>query len=264
MTKIFAIGLLAITLAVVPQSAGPVSVAYAGSLVTTMEGPLAQALAAQTGLTFQGEGKGSRELANLIRDGLRMPDVFITADPKLLAGLPVGSSVTFGSARMVVGYSAKSPNRALFEEAAAGKRSILNVLLASGVRVGRTDPQLDPKGQRTLEAAHLLAAYYRKPSAEKALLAKAEVFPEQDLLVRVESGELDAGFFYSTETSAKQLPVVELPEQANLASKITYTLAIMSNARHPQAARRFADFVLDGAGKAILERAGLRYFPRRP
>jgi molybdate/tungstate transport system substrate-binding protein len=260
MMKAAALGLLAMTLAVVPTSGASVSVAYAGSLVTTMEGPLAQTLAAKTGMVFAGEGKGSTELANLIRDGLRAPDVFITADPKTLDGLPVLSAVTFGSARMVVGYSAKSQYHVLFEEAAAGKRSILSVLAMPEIRLGRTDPQLDPKGKRTLTAVHLLAAHFHRPQDERAILERAQTFPEQDLLVRVETGELDAGFFYSTETSAKQLPVVELPEAANLSSQITYTLAIMKNAPHPRAARTFADFVLTGAGKPILEGAGVRYF----
>jgi ABC-type molybdate transport system substrate-binding protein len=50
-----------------------------------------------------------------------------------------------------------------------------------------------------------------------------------------------------------------LPGNAALTDRITYTLAIMKAAPHPQAAHAFADFVLSGPGRAILEKAGLIY-----
>ena len=34
----------------------------------------------------------------------------------------------------------------------------------------------------------------------------------------------------------------------------------MKNAPHPDAAKAFADFILTGPGRAILEHAGLTYF----
>jgi molybdate/tungstate transport system substrate-binding protein len=243
---------------------GAVSVAYAGSLVATMEGPLKTALREKTGLRFAGEAKGSRALANLISAGLRTPDVFISADPTLAAKLDarhlVQGYVTFGSARMVLAYSKKSAHRALFERAASGKISILDVLDEAAVRVGRTDPLLDPKGARTVRVLRLLGQHFRDPTQAADVLRKAEAFPEEDLAVRVESGEVDAGFFYSTEIPGRDLSAIELPSDANLSHDITYALAVMKNAPHARAARVFAQFTLAGAGKAILEKAGVRYF----
>ena len=267
--------LAAAMLAVLPISgnaapAGSVSVVYAGSLVATMEGPLKSQLRAQTGLDLAGEAKGSRALANLIAAGLRTPDVFVSADPALVAQLNrsqhlVRGYVVFGSARMVVAYSEKSPNRALFEQAARGKISILDVLANPAVRVGRTDPQLDPKGARTLRVLRMLGAHFHAPAQAAAVARKAQTFPEEDLAVRVESGEVDAGFFYSTEIPGRDLQAVELPGDANLSHDIAYALAVMKHAPHPHAAQTFADFVLHGPGRAILERAGVRYFahPRK-
>jgi len=241
-----------------------VSVAYAGSLVGTMEGPLKTALRRDTGLGFEGEAKGSRALANLISAGLRTPDVFISADPALVAKLNaqrlVGGFVVFGSARMVIAYSQKSPRRALFERAAAGKLSILDVLANPAVRVGRTDPQLDPKGARTIRVLQLLGKHFHDMQKAKTVERKAETFPEEDLAVRVESGEIDAGFFYSTEMPGRDLHAVELPNDANLSHDISYALAVLTAAPHPQAARAFARFILHGQGRSILERAGVRYF----
>ena len=78
-----------------------VTVLYAGSLVTPMEGPIKTALQAH-GIAFQGEGGGSKKLANLIAAGIRSPDVFISVDPGLVTnlGARVASATTFaGTAR---------------------------------------------------------------------------------------------------------------------------------------------------------------------
>lgn len=252
---------IAAILAVVPVSGGQVSVAYAASLVRTMEGPVAVSLRRQTGLQFSGEAKGSRALAHLIAAGLRTPDVFISADPALMNGI-CDTYTIFGSARMVVAYSAHSPHRALFEDVARGKRSILSVLAQQGVRLGRTDPQLDPKGARTIRAVTLLGRHFRDPRAAQAVLANAAVFPEEDLAVRVESGELDAGFFYSTEIPGRGLIPLELPPDSNLSTQIAYAAGEVRGAKHPAAARAFLAFLLHGEGRAILEAAGVRYFAR--
>jgi ABC-type molybdate transport system substrate-binding protein len=47
-----------------------------------------------------------------------------------------------------------------------------------------------------------------------------------------------------------------------MTDRITYTLAVMKAAAHPDAARTFADFILTGEGRKILETAGLSYLPR--
>lgn len=263
--------LAAMTLALLPIFAGAapasqtVQVVYAGSLVATMEGPLKAALSRDTGLNLAGEAKGSRALANLIAAGLRNPDVFITADPALIEKLNGGQhlvkwSTVFGSARMVLAYSERSPHHRLFERAAAGKISILDVLADPAVSIGRTDPQLDPKGARTIRVLQLLGVHFHDAAKARLIENKSEEFPEEDLAVRVESGELDAGFFYSTEIPGRDLRSLELPSDSNLSRNITYALAVMSAAPHPKAAEAFANFVLRGGGKAILQRAGVRYF----
>ena len=251
--------LLAAAVTLIPTSSPAVSVAYAASLVGVMEGPVAQALSARTGLRFSGEAKGSRALANLIRAGLRTPDVFMSADPALFKGL-VRSYTVFGSARMVLAYSPKSAHAQLFEKAAKGRLSLAAVLTSPGVHVGRTDPAVDPKGARTVRVAQLLERHYRLRGFAQRLLANAREFPEEDLAVRVQTGELDAGFFYSTETKAMRLRSIELPPGTNLAGEIAFGIAVLPNAPHPQNAQTFLKFVLYGRGKHILESAGLHFF----
>ena len=245
------------------QTTGTVSVLYAGSLVTSMEGPIKAALRSE-GIDFQGEPGGSKRLANLIAGGLSNPDVFISVDPKLVSrlGSKVGTAVTFAGTSLGVGWSDKSKYAALFADVAAGKKTMVQALSTPGLRIGRTDPQLDPKGLYTLQAAKLLFG----SKAEKRLLGDdenpAQIFPEEDLLVRVETGEADVGFFYKTEALARVLHFVALPGAAALTHTIAYTLAVMRNAPHPAQAQAFSTFLLSGRGKAILEKAGVTYFVR--
>lgn len=253
--------LLAAAVTLIPNSAPAVSVAYAASLVAVMEGPVARAFAARTGVRFAGEAKGSRAIANLIRAGLRNPDVFISADPALFKGL-VRSYTVFGSARMVVAYSPKSAHAQLFSAAAKGAVSDLAALTAPGVHVGRTDPAIDPKGARTLRVIQLLGQHFHQADSARKLLQRAQEFPEEDLAVRVQTGELDAGFFYSTETAPLGLRTIELPAGTNLAGEIAFGIAILPHAAHPQNAQSFLNFILYGQGKRILESAGLQYFKR--
>ncbi len=247
------------------QGNAAVSVLYAGSLITPMEGPIKSALATR-GIDFQGQGGGSKQLANFIESGLKDPDVFISVDPKLVSGLgsKVEKSETFASTSLGIGWSDKSKSNALFQDVILGKTSVVSALETSGIRIGRTDPQLDPKGAYTVQAVTMLAG---AEGAHRILgddANSAQVFPEETLLTRVETGDLDAGFFYKTEAVARNLHYFPLPGAASMSEKISYTLAVMRNAPHPEQAKAFAAFILTGEGKGILERAGLTYLPPSP
>ncbi|MGZ3563085.1 MAG: extracellular solute-binding protein [Vulcanimicrobiaceae bacterium] len=262
--KVFAVSALVLLAAapVIAQAPGTVTVLYAGSLVTPMEGPVKDALRAK-GIDFQGQPGGSKELANLIVSGVKSPDVFISVNPTLVTGLgaKVASAVTFAGTSLGIGWSDKSKYASLFASVAAGKTSLVNALSTDGLKIGRTDPMLDPKGVYTVQAVKILAG----EDGEKRILGDdanaAQIFPEQDLLTRIDTGEADVGFFYRTEAVARGMHFVALPGKASLRERITYTLAIMKDAPHPKQAAAFADFILKGDGKAILEKAGIEYLP---
>src|SRR6516164_355904 len=251
--------LLTLTTAVADTST-VVSVLYAGSLVSPMEGPIKAALA-QQGVAFQGQGAGSKMLANLIAAGAKQADIFISVDPKLITGLgsKVVEATTFASTSLGIGWSASSKHAVTFAKVAAGKMSVVAALSTPGLAIGRTDPKLDPKGVYTVEAMTLLAG----AGGEKRILGDAEndaqIFPEEDLLARIDTGQADVGFFYRTEAVARGLHFVPLPGKAALTDKITYTIARLRNAPHPEAAAAFKDFILTGRGKVILQSAGLEY-----
>ena len=244
------------------QPAQTVSVLYAGSLVTPMEGPIKAALASE-GIDFEGEAGGSKMLANLIASGSKNPDVFVCVDPKLVTGLgsKVSSAVVFAATSLGVAWSSRSKYAPLFDGVAAGHGSLLDALQTPGLTIGRTDPELDPKGAYTVEGMTMLAGSQR----ERAILGDdrnaAQTFPEQDLLARIETGQADVGFFYKTEALARGLHFMPLPGAAAMSDKIVYAVAVMKNAPHPATARAFVDFLLTGHGRPLLQAAGLEYFP---
>jgi molybdate/tungstate transport system substrate-binding protein len=237
-----------------------VNVLYAGSLVTPMEGPIKSALRTR-GIDFEGEPGGSKELANLILAGIRSPDIFISVNPALVTKLGdrVASATTFAGTSLGIAWAPNSKYANLFQNVSAGATSLQSALETPGLRIGRTDPQLDPKGAYTVQGVTMWLGH----DGERKLLGDdenpAQIFPEQDLLARVDTGQADVGFFYRTEAIARGYTFVPLPGTAALTDRITYTLAVMKAAAHPAAAQTFADFILSGEGRSILERAGLTY-----
>jgi molybdate/tungstate transport system substrate-binding protein len=246
-----------------PVFAGtPVNVLYAGSLVETMEHGVGPAFDAASGDRFRGYAGGSKLLANQIRSGLRAADVFISAVPgvnRRLMGPGAAGSVrwyaTFAQSPLVIGYDAKSRYAQAFRA-----EPWYQVLQAPGIRLGRTDPKLDPKGALTLRLMQRAEAVYRLPGLERRVLGDpenpAQVLPEEVLVGRLQSGQVDAGFFYSTETAAAHIPTVRLP--TTVAPTARYTVTILRAAPHPAAALAFVRFLLGPGGRRILERNGLQ------
>jgi molybdate/tungstate transport system substrate-binding protein len=226
-----------------------------------MEGPIKAALLRQ-GIDFQGQGAGSKKLANLIASGIKAPDVFISVDPRIVTGLgdKVEHATTFGSTSLGIAWSSASKHAALFAKVAAGKSSLLAALETPGLKIGRTDPTLDPKGVYTLEGIAILAG----TATERRILGDPvnanQIFPEEDLLMRIQLGQEDVGFFYKTEALSRRLHFLPLPGAAAMSGKITYALAVLKAAPHPQQARVFENFILSGRGKVILQQAGITYF----
>jgi molybdate/tungstate transport system substrate-binding protein len=75
------------------------------------------------------------------------------------------------------------------------------------------------------------------------------------LVGRLQSGQLDVGFFYSTETSAAKIPAIKLPDE--IAPKARYTVTILRDAPNPDGAERFVSFLLGSQGRDLLEQHGL-------
>ncbi len=241
--------------------AGEVNVLYAGSLVNLMEHGVGQAFEKASGETFRGFGGGSNGLANQIKGKLRRGDVFVSASPSVndaLTGAANGDWVkwyiAFAQSPVVIGYNPASRFAADLQS-----KPWYEVLRAPGIRIGRTDPKLDPKGALTLKLMDHAESVYKQPGLAKDVLGMpdnpVQVQPEESLVGRLQSGQLDAGFFYSTETADLKIPAIPLPAEVALSAH--YTVTILRDAANPVGAQKFVDFLLSQPGDAVLKAHGL-------
>ncbi|MBB2201083.1 extracellular solute-binding protein [Gluconacetobacter tumulisoli] len=242
------------------EAAEPVSVLYAGSLLTLMEKGIGPAFDARGEGVFMGYAGGSGALANQIRDGLRRADIFISASPKLNDTLGGGHGdrvrwyVEFARSPLMIGYDPHSRFAADLKT-----RPWYEVLREPGIRIGRTDPVLDPKGALTVQVMQRAEAAYRLPGLASRVLGAPDnpqqVRPEESLVGRLQSGQVDVGFFYATEVADLHIPAVALP--ADIVAAARYTITILRDAPNPTGAGRFVAFLLGPEGRAILRRHGL-------
>jgi molybdate/tungstate transport system substrate-binding protein len=230
-----------------------ITVLYAGSLVGLMERSVAPAFKQQTGDGFNGHAAGSQEIAKQVKEGTLQGDVFISADPKVNALLSGATNedrvkwyVTFAESPLVLGVSPSSR----FARELKGK-SWNEVLMQPGIKIGRTDPAKDPKGVLTVE----FLKKADKTELATSVLEHSSVLPEEALVQRIQTGELDVGFFYSVETTDTGLTAIDLP--AGITPKAIYTVTILQNAPDPDAAQKFVSFLLGSKGSALLKEHGL-------
>ena len=255
--------LAAATLFLLPHmaSAEDVNVLYAGSLVNLMEHGVGPAFDKATGDSFRGFGGGSNGLANQIKGKLRRADVFISATPSVNNGLMGASNgdwvswyATFAQSPLVIGYSASSR----FAEDLKTK-PWYEVLREPGIRIGRTDAKLDPKGALTVQLMAKAEQVYHQPGLAQAVLGAPDnpdqVRPEENLVGRLQSGQIDVGFFYSTETSDMHIPAIALPPEVALSA--VYTITVLRDAAAPDGAAKFVDFLLGPQGQAVMKEHGL-------
>ena len=279
-----------------PTPKGMVSVAYAASLSHIMEDTVKPAFQQSVGYIYQGEAKGSSALVNEIKGKLSSPDVFISANPQLntqLIGTANGNYASwylnFARTAMVIGYNPNSRFAADFRAIASGSKQWYQVLAESGLRLGRTDPLLDPKGVNTIYTLELAEDYYKLPGLKQMILGSDEnssqIFPEEELLSRLGTGQLDAGFFYSNEVKGASIPSISLPDQINLgnptlaaqyatvswtntqthrASKgapVVYTVTVLNTAKNSSGGIAFANFLLSSQGQSLLQGQGVLTTP---
>ena len=281
------------------SSQGKVFVMYAASLTKIFENNLGPLFEKQTGYAYTGEGKGSIQIANMIIDGQRRPDVFISAGTvPIIKLMMANSSVTshhyplvqwfikFAAAEMVIAYSHNSRYYYDLEKARVGQVPWYQVLSKQDFKFGRTDPELDPKGYYMIITAKLSNLYYHDKMIKYKILGddrnSKQLFPEETLKTTLESGQLDAVAAYKHEAISMGIPFITLPPQINLANTtysnfykmasytlhtgqtiygqpIYFCLTIPETVKNLSGATSFIKFLLSIDGKHILEGQGLNY-----
>src|SRR5512133_2946452 len=187
---------------------GKVFVMYAASLVNTFENILGPSFEKNTGYTYTGEARGSLQIANMIIDGQRRPDVFVSASTLPIMKLITNSSfrdsgsktiplaqwlVKFASAEIVIAYLPNSHFYSDLEKARIGEIPWYKILSKQGFKFGRTDPELDPKGYYMIITAKLSNLYYNDSTIKQRILGDddrnpKQIFPEEILKTILEQG----------------------------------------------------------------------------
>ncbi len=265
-------------------------VMYAGSLVKTFESTIGPSFERETGYTYVGEGKGAVQIANMIIDRQRNPDVFVSAGTvpikKIMDNKPPLAHwlVKFASAEIVIAYTPTSPFFNDLEKARKGELPWYEVLSKDDLKFRRTDPELNPKGYYMIIVAKLANAYYNDPTIKDKILGEdrnpEQILPEETLMTTLEQGQIDAAEAYRHEAVARGLPYIELPKEINLSDpthsdfykKASYTLGngkivygepvyfsvtIPETSKHIDGSIAFVKFLLSETGRNLLDRDGL-------
>lgn len=239
-----------------PGGHGPVNVLYAGSLVNLMQKQVGPAFHAATGYSVTGESGGSDALVTDIKGKVYKGDVFISASPtatKKLMGASNGNWLSwyasYATSDVVLGYNPNSKFAAVIKSEPWYK-----AITTPGLKLGFTDPATDPKGKLVAQALAATAKSRNMPALTAIENDQGDVFPEETLVARLQSGQLDAGFFYTAEAVPAKIPTVPLTGEENL--KATYTISTITGAPDEAGAAAFVSYLLGPAGQAVLKQDG--------
>jgi molybdate/tungstate transport system substrate-binding protein len=162
------------------------------------------------------------------------------------------------------------------------------ILIDEKVVFGRSDPNIDPCGYRTLMAFQLAEKYYNEKGLADKLSNKFGgrfIRPkETDLLALLESGQIDYLFIYRSVAVQHGLKIITLPDQINLKSKefadiyktakvevsgkqpgqkiirtgepMLYSVTVPKNSPNPELAAKWIELLLSPQGVSIMENNG--------
>jgi molybdate/tungstate transport system substrate-binding protein len=238
-----------------PTGSGPVNVLYAGSLVDLMQKQVGPAFQTATGYSVSGISAGSKDLAAEIKGKVHQGDVFISASPKVnatLEGASGGNWVswygTFATSALVIGYNPKS-------KFASDLKTMpwYKAITEPGLKLGFTDPATDPKGVLAVEAMTDTAKSQNLPALKALSANKSDIFPEETLVGRLQSGQLDAGFFYAAEADASNIPTVPLTGTDFNAG---YTITVLNRGPNKAAGEAFVEYFLGKSAAPFFKKDG--------
>lgn len=237
-------------------------------------------------IDVQTEADGSIACARKITELNRKADIMASADISIIEQMLLpeytNEAVAFAGNEMVLAYHESSP----------GKDSINTqnwpqILLHPSAHYGRSNPNLDPCGYRSIFSMRLQEKYLSTTPYVELLLAKDKRFirpKETDLLALLETKTIDYMFIYRSVAQQHQLSFIRLNDTVNLGnqwldslyhsvsveidgasagekmkvygSSMTYGICQLQDAPNPEAAEQFIKLLSSNTGKAIISRNG--------
>jgi molybdate/tungstate transport system substrate-binding protein len=157
----------------------------------------------------QVEAHGSATVRQLVLTDQRDPDAVALADPRLFAGISSRATL-FASNALVIAYHPDS------EHAAPLRRDWKSAIGRADIDLGRTDPDSDPLGYRTVMALRLAAENGGVDAS--SVLDRTTVLREVDVLNVLEQGGVGGAFVYRNMAVERDLPYVELPDSIDFSN----------------------------------------------
>ena len=178
------------------------------------------------------EAAGSRACARKITDIGKPADVMASAAYKVIDNLLIPEyakfNVQFVTNEMAIAYTDKSKYANEINE-----KNWTEIFLREGVKVGHSNPNLDPCGYRSILVTQLAEQYYKQAGFYEKLMgygksykngeenrAKIIVRPkETDLLGLIEAGAYDYLYIYKSVAQQHGLRYITLPAEVSLGDK---------------------------------------------
>ena len=213
---------------------GTVNVAYASSLQYLNEKVVAPAFTKAQGYKFSGRGAASGDLETDIAGGEISPNVFESVGGDNITPLQPKYSkyyIQYAGTSIVVAYNPKSKYASDFKAYADGSKNICGLfsstLQTAGLKLGRTDPNVDPQGRDFIFMLELAQTYCKLPADTVAKILgtsdtgsakSSQIYAESSLDSTLQSGQLDASSAFITQAVELGLPYIKLPDAISLAS----------------------------------------------
>ncbi len=215
-----------------PAVTGTASVAYASSLQFLNEKVAAPAFTKATGYQYSGRGAASGELESDIAAKEITPNVFESVGGDNITPLEPSFTkwyIPYAGTQMVVAYNPNSKYASQFKAYADGSKplkGLFTLLETKGLKLGRTDPNIDPQGRDFIFMLELAQMYYHLPkgtvskilgTSDYGTASSSQIYAESALDATLQSGQLDASSAFITQAVELHLAYIKLPPQISLA-----------------------------------------------
>jgi molybdate/tungstate transport system substrate-binding protein len=266
-----------------PELSGQLQIFNAGSLTAPFEQISEEFNKIHPGVEILAEAAGSSTTIRKVTELGKECGVIGSADylliPELMFPQYADWYIIFASNQMVITYADSSQFASEITS-----DNWYEILQREGVTYGRSDPDQDPCGYRTLMVWQLAEKHYNVPGIYNNLYGAAGdlMRPKSvDLIALLQSGDLDYAFEYSSVALQQNLKYVELPPEINLSDvefedfyaqseveiagakpgekilmkggPIVYALTIPKNFPRQELAIAWVDLLLSDKGMSIME-----------